>query len=77
MLSQSSLGTFDNLNSMNGKGVLRRCKLSFDSLMDRALDESHVMYPLLAEKVSYDPDHLKDVILFIKPQACFLTMVSP
>lgn len=72
MLSQSSLGTFDNLNSMNGKGSSTEgVNYLFDSLMDRALDEPRVMYPLLAEKVSYDPDHLKDVIFHLNPQARF------
>ena len=30
-------------------------KLSFDTLMTQSLDEVGVLYPLLAEKVSYDP----------------------
>ncbi|WP_332606002.1 extracellular solute-binding protein [Acinetobacter sp. ESBL14] len=72
ILSQSSLGTFDNLNSMNGKGSSTEgVNYLFDSLMDRSLDEPRVMYPLLAEKVSYDPDHLQSVIFYLNPQARF------
>lgn len=72
VLSQSSLGTFDNLNSMNGKGSSTEgVNYLFDTLMDRSLDEPRVMYPLLAEKVSYDPDHLKYVIFHLNPKARF------
>ena len=72
MLSQSSLGTFDNLNSMNGKGSSTEgVNYLFDSLMDRSLDEPRVMYPLLAEKVRYDPAHLKEVIFYLNPKAHF------
>ena len=72
VLSQSSLGTFDNLNSMNGKGsATEGVNYLFDSLMDRSLDEPRVMYPLLAEKVSYDPDDLRFVIFHLNPKARF------
>ncbi|MEB3792116.1 extracellular solute-binding protein [Acinetobacter sp. IK40] len=72
VLSQSSLGTFDNLNSMNGKGSSTEgVNYLFDSLMDRSLDEPRVMYPLLAEKVSYDPDHLQSIIFHLNPKARF------
>ncbi len=72
MLSQSSLGTFDNLNSMNGKGSSTEgVNYLFDSLMDRSLDEPRVMYPLLAEQVSYDPDHLQTVTFHLNPKARF------
>ena len=71
-LSQSSLGTFDNLNSMNGKGSsIEGVNYLFDSLMDRSLDEPRVMYPLLAEKVSYDLDDLKQVTFHLNPKARF------
>lgn len=72
LFSQSTLGTFDNLNSMNGKGsATEGVNYLFDSLMDRSLDEPRVMYPLLAEKVTYDPDNLKSVIFHLNPQARF------
>lgn len=72
VLSQSSLGSFDNLNSMNGKGSSTEgVNYLFDSLMDRSLDEPRVMYPLLAEKVSYDPDHLQSITFHLNPKARF------
>ncbi|MFV5191726.1 extracellular solute-binding protein [Acinetobacter sp. 'aerobic (ED)'] len=72
VLSQSSLGTFDNLNSMNGKGSSTEgVNYLFDSLMDRSLDEPRVMYPLLAEQVSYDPDHLQSITFHLNPKARF------
>ena len=49
-------GSFDNLNSMNGKGnVTEGINYIFDSLLSKSLDEPGVYYPLLAEKVSFDP----------------------
>ncbi|TXJ03452.1 MAG: ABC transporter substrate-binding protein [Acinetobacter sp.] len=72
MLSQSSLGTFDNLNSMNGKGSSTDgINYLFDSLMARSLDEPRVAYPLLAEKVSYDPEHLNSITFHLNPKARF------
>ena len=69
---QTSFGTFDNLNSMNGKGSSTEgVNYLFDSLMDRSLDEARVMYPLLAEKVRYDPEHLKEVTFYLNPKARF------
>ena len=71
-LSQASNGTFDNLNSMNGKGSSTEgIDHLFDSLMSNSLDEPGVMYPLLAEKVSFDPDQTKDVIFHLNPKARF------
>ena len=71
-LSTSSNGTFDNLNSMNGKGSsVEGVNYLFDSLMDSSLDEPGVMYPLLAEKVTFDPDHTNFVIYHLNPQARF------
>lgn len=56
VLSQAAQGTFDNLNSMNGKGnATEGVNYLFDTLMTQSLDEVGVLYPLLAEKVSYDP----------------------
>lgn len=71
-LSTSSNGTFDNLNSMNGKGsAAEGVNYLFDSLMDSSLDEPGVMYPLLAEKVTFDPDHTNFVIYHLNPKARF------
>ncbi|MBJ9370967.1 MULTISPECIES: extracellular solute-binding protein [Acinetobacter] len=71
-ISTSSIGTFDNLNSLNGKGSSTEgINYVFDSLMDSSLDEPGVLYPLLAEKVSYDPAKTKYVIFHLNPQARF------
>ncbi|WPO66400.1 extracellular solute-binding protein [Acinetobacter haemolyticus] len=72
ILSQSSNGTFDNLNSMNGKGSSTDgVNYLFDTLMDSSLDEPNVMYPLLAEKATYDPHKPKFVIFYLNPKARF------
>ena len=71
-LSTASNGTFDNLNSMNGKGSSTDgVEYLFDSLMSNSLDEPGVMYPLLAEKVTYDPKQTKYVIFHSNPKARF------
>ncbi|WP_373429821.1 extracellular solute-binding protein [Acinetobacter gerneri] len=72
ILSTSSNGTFDNLNSMNGKGrYAEGVDYLFDTLMDSSLDEPNVMYPLLAEKVTYDPEHANYIIFHLNPKARF------
>ncbi|OTG81702.1 extracellular solute-binding protein [Acinetobacter sp. ANC 4648] len=71
-ISQAGNGTFDNLNSMNGKGSSTDgVNFLFDSLMDQSLDEPDVMYPLLAEKVTFDPEHTNFVIFHINSKARF------
>ncbi len=71
-ISTASIGTFDNLNSMNGKGSSTEgINYLFDSLMDSSLDEPGVLYPLLAEKVTYDPVKTKFVIFHLNPKARF------
>ena len=71
-LSQSSKGTFDNLNAMNGKGTSADgVQYLFDNLMSSSLDEPGVMYPLLAEKVTYDPKQTVFVIYHLNPKARF------
>ncbi|AXY59544.1 extracellular solute-binding protein [Acinetobacter sp. WCHAc010052] len=72
LLSQTGVGTFDNLNSMNGKGTSTEgVNYLFDTLMSSSLDEAAVMYPLLAEKVTYDPERTKFVIFHLNPAAKF------
>lgn len=72
MISSAANGTFDNLNSMNGKGSSTEgVNYLFDTLMDSSLDEPSVMYPLLAQKVSFDPDKTKFVIFHLNPKAKF------
>ncbi len=71
-LSQAGNGTFDNLNSMNGKGTAAEgTNFLFDSLMSRSLDEPGVLYPLLAEKVSFDAKNPQSVIFHLNPRARF------
>ena len=71
-LSQSANGTFDNLNAMNGKGTAADgVEYLFDTLMVSSLDEPSVMYPLLAEKVTYDPKKTAYVIYHLNPKARF------
>lgn len=71
-LIRPSNGTFDNLNSMNGKGSeTDGVNYLFDSLMSSSLDEPGVMYPLLAEKVTFDPKHTQFVIFQLNPKARF------
>ena len=71
-LSTASNGTFDNLNSMNGKGTSTEgVNYLFDSLMSSSLDEPGVMYPLLAEKVTFDPEKTQYVLFHLNPKARF------
>ena len=71
-LSTSGNGTFDNLNSMNGKGsAADGVNYLFDSLMSSSLDEPGVMYPLLAEKATFDPKKTAYVIFHLNPKAKF------
>ena len=55
---------------MNGKNATEGVNYLFDTLMAQSLDEVGVLYPLLAEKVSYDPIKLSQLLLF-KPKARF------
>lgn len=72
MLSTASNGTFDNLNSMNGKGSsVEGVNYLFDTLMSSSLDEPGVLYPLLAEQATYDPQQTKFVIFTLNPKARF------
>ena len=71
-LSTAANGTFDNLNSMNGKGsAVEGINYIFDTLMSPSLDEPGVLYPLLAQKVSFDPKQPKFVIFHLNPKAKF------
>lgn len=71
-LSTASNGTFDNLNSMNGKGSSADgVNYLFDSLMSSSLDEPGVMYPLLATSATFDPKKTWYVIFNLNPKARF------
>lgn len=73
MFSQASvLATFDNFNTLNGKGTpAEGLGLLYDTLMAASLDEPGVRYPLLAERVTYDPDDASYVIYHLNPKARF------
>nr|WP_324646986.1 extracellular solute-binding protein [Acinetobacter sp. MD2] len=72
ILTRASYGTFDNLNSMNGKGsATEGVNYLFDSLMSKSLDEPNIFYPLLATRVSYEPNHLHFIIFHLNPAARF------
>ncbi|MDO4224104.1 MAG: extracellular solute-binding protein, partial [Acinetobacter sp.] len=71
-LSLSGRDTFDTLNQFNGKGTAASgLNYLFDSLMDSSLDETGVMYPLLAESVTFDLDQFNYVIFHLNPKARF------
>ena len=71
-ITTAANGTFDNLNSMNGKGTsVEGVDYLFDTLMSSSLDEPAVMYPLLAERVSFDPKNLTTVTFDLNPKAKF------
>ncbi|MDU5864812.1 MAG: extracellular solute-binding protein, partial [Acinetobacter sp.] len=72
VLSRAAQGTFDNLNSMNGKGnATEGVNYLFDTLMTQSLDEVGVLYPLLAERVSYDPERTQSITFYLNPKARF------
>lgn len=73
MLSQASvLPTFDNFNTLNGKGTpAEGVGLMYDSLMASSLNEPGVRYPLLAERVTADPNDPSYVIYHLNPKARF------
>lgn len=71
-LVQASNGTFDNLNSMNGKGSSTDgVNYLFDSLMSSSLDEPGVLYPLVAKSATFDPEQIHFVIFQLNPRARF------
>lgn len=72
MLSLSALGAFNSANPWMTTGIaMQGTEYLYDTLMTGSLDESFVMYPQLAEKVTYDPDDTSWVIYHINPKAKF------
>lgn len=68
----SALGTFDNLNSMNGQGTAGEgIQHLYDSLMQSNRNEIGIMYPLLAESIEYDPNAPQFAIFNLNPKARF------
>ena len=71
-LIESKNGTFDNLNGMNGQGrSVEGSNYLFDTLFSKSLDEPNVFYPLLAEKVEYDPEKTQYATFYLNPKARF------
>lgn len=71
-LSLSAQGTFNSLNPWydNGTPVTGTSYL-YDTLMTGSLSEAFVMYPQLAQKVTFDPDDKSWVIYHVNPHAKF------
>ncbi len=71
-LSLSAQGAFNSANPWMTTGVaMRGTDYLYDTLMTGSLDESFVMYPQLADKVTYDPDDASWVIYHVNPDARF------
>ena len=72
ILSLAALGTFDSINKWIDVGtpVVGTDNL-FESLMTGSLSEAYVQYPLLADKVTYDPNDSSWVMYHINPKAYF------
>ena len=69
VLAVAADGGFDNLNSMNGKGnAALGIHYVFDSLLSKSLDEAGVYYPLLAQKIRFDPKQTSTVIFDLNPK---------
>ena len=71
-LSMSAMGTFNSLNAFIDKGVPATGTFYlYDTLMTGSLDEAYVLYPQLADKVTYDTANPHWVIYHIHPKARF------
>lgn len=71
-LSLSAQGTFDSLNPWYDVGTpVAGTQYLYDTLMTGSLSEAFVMYPLLANKVTYNPKDKSWVIYHINPHARF------
>ncbi len=72
MLSQAAMGTFNSANPWMTTGVsMSGTDYLYDTLLAGSLSESFVMYPQLAEKITYDPDDTSWIIYHINPKAKF------
>ncbi len=71
-LSMPVIGMFNSLNSFIDSGVAATGTFYlYDTLMAGSLDEVNVLYPQLADAVSYHPDEPDWVIYHINPKARF------
>lgn len=72
ILSLSAIGTFDSINKWIDVGTpVTGTDYLFESLMTGSLNEAFVQYPLLADKVTYDPADPSWVSYHINPNAYF------
>ncbi|MFC0819572.1 extracellular solute-binding protein [Moraxella marmotae] len=71
-LSMPAIGMFNSLNSFIDQGVPATGTFYlYDTLMAGSLDEAYVLYPQLAEKVTFSPDDASWIIYHINPKARF------
>lgn len=71
-LSMMATGTFNSLNPFIDVGIAATGTFYlYDTLMTGSLDEAHVLYPQLADKVTYDTANTSWVMYHIHPQARF------
>lgn len=71
-LSQAAIGTFDSMHKWIDVGTpAMGTDYLYDTLMTGSLSEAFVMYPQLADKVTYDPDDASWIIYHINPHAKF------
>ncbi len=71
-LSLPAMGTFNSLNPWIDVGTpVTGTNYLYDTLMTGSLSEAFVMYPQLAEKVTYDPNDASWIIYHINPYAKF------
>ncbi len=72
VLSLAAQGTFNSLNPWYDNGTPATGTIYlYDTLLTSSLSESFVMYPQLAEKVTYNPSDKSWVIYHINPHARF------
>ena len=72
ILKQAAIGTFDNLNPYNIKGVAsaQGLNLIYDRLSLRSWDEAFTLYPLIAKNIHFSDDRLK-ISITLNPKAKF------
>lgn len=79
-LSQAAIGTFNSANPWMTTGIaMAGTDYMYDTLLTGSLNEAFVMYPQLADKITYDPYDTSWVIYHINPKARFWdgTPVTP
>ncbi len=72
ILSMKASGTFNSAKAWTTKGVaMAGTNYLYDNLMSGSLNEAFTMYPLLAEKVTFDPEDKTWIVYHINPKARF------